>query len=125
MAQPTTTSSAESRNGTRQPQERKSSSLCSPAISASTPAESRLPAATPASAPTATRTHRAPPPRRAAGLRPARPEAAPGAVAMLGGHQHRPAPLAADREALHEAEPAQQHPRPDAAPGSGRTAAAQ
>ena len=48
MYQPTATSIAESRNGTRQPQARKSASLWRPAISASTPAASRLPAATPA-----------------------------------------------------------------------------
>ena len=42
------TSTTESRNGTRQPQARKSASFCTPAISASTPAASRLPAATPA-----------------------------------------------------------------------------
>ena len=47
-------------------------------------------------------------------LRPARPEAAPGGVAMLGRHQHRPAPFAADREALDQAQDDQRDRRPDA-----------
>ncbi len=39
---------------------------------------------------------------RDAGLRPGRPEAAPAVAAVLGDHQHRAAPLAADGEALEQ-----------------------
>ena len=47
--------------------------------------------------------------RGRARLRPARPEAAPGRVAVLGDDQHRAAPLAAEREALDEPQHHQQH----------------
>ena len=106
MYQPTTTSSAESRNGTRQPQARNSASVWTAAMIASTPAASRLPAGD-------------------AGLRPARPEAAPRGVAMLGRHQHRAAPFAADGEALDQAQDDQRDRRPDADLRIGRQKADQ
>ena len=51
---------------------------------------------------------------RHACLNPARMEAAPPLVAVLHGHQHRAAPLAADTESLHETQCHQQDGRGDA-----------
>ena len=48
-----------------------------------------------------------------AGLWPARPEAAPCGVAMLGSHQHRPAPFSADGEALDQPQDDQRDRSPD------------
>ena len=102
MYQPTATSSAESRNGTRQPQAMKSASLWKPAISARIPADSRLPSGTPACGQLAQK------PRRFG-------------IAIFGRHQHRAAPLAADREALDDAE----HDEPDRRPHADARVAGQ
>ena len=84
MKRPTPISAALSRNGIRQPHELKADSDSTAASSASTPEASRLPGG-----------H--------ADLRPARVQPAPALVAVLGDHQHRAAPLAAEPEALDEA----------------------
>ena len=52
-------------------------------------------------------------------LRPAAVEAAPALGGVLDRHQHRAAPLAADPDALGEAQQHQQHRRPDADLGVG------
>ncbi|GAA2806907.1 hypothetical protein GCM10020219_093330 [Nonomuraea dietziae] len=101
---PTITSTPDSRNGTRQPHDRNASSDWKAASSASTPVASRLPPGAPA-------------------LRPRGPEAAPARVAVLGDDEHRAAPLAAQREALHQAERGQQQ-RSRAADGRVRGQAA-
>src|SRR3546814_2487357 len=46
-------------------------------------------------------------------LRPARPEAAPCGIAMLGGEQHRAAPFAADRESLDQPQDDERDRGPD------------
>lgn len=59
-------------------------------------------------------------PRGRAGLRPGGPEAASACVAVLGHQQHRAAPLAAEREALHQPQQGQQHRGRGADTGVGR-----
>ena len=93
---PISTSTAESRNGIRQPQARNASSLCTTRHHGEQAVGDQLPGGR-------------------ARLRPARPEAAPGRVAVLGDDQHRAAPLAAEREALDQPQQHQQQrgePRP-------------
>ena len=63
--------------------------------------------------------------RRRAGLRPGGPIPASLRRAVLGGHQHRPAPLATEGEALHQPEQDQQDRRPDADRRVGRQQADQ
>ena len=58
--------------------------------------------------------------QRHTGLRPRGPEAATAVVAVLGGHQHRTAPLAADGEALQQPADEQQDRRRDADGGVRR-----
>src|SRR3546814_17559280 len=52
-------------------------------------------------------------------LRPARPEAAPCGIAMLGGEQHRAAPFAADRESLDQPQDDERDRGPDTELGVG------
>ena len=92
---PTRISTADSRNGMRQPHAANASSDWNAASSARTPVASRLPGGS-------------------TGLRPGRPEAAVLGLAVLGDQQHRAAPLAAQREALDEPEGDQQDRREDA-----------
>ena len=87
----------------RQPHASNAASLCTAASTNSTPVASRLPSA-----------H--------TGLRPRGPEAAVLVLAVLGGHQHRAAPLAADGEALHQPADQQQDRGGDA--DAWRTSAA-
>ena len=98
---PIRTSRALSRNGIRQPQASKLSSLWNRASAHSTPAESRLPSGTPAWV------HDVQNPRRRL-------------VAVLGGHQHRSAPFAADGEALQQPAEDQQQRCGDPDAGVGR-----
>ena len=92
---PTASSTMLSRNGMRQPQARNAASPVREADAASTRVDSTMPLGAPALVKLA---HR---PRRDDGV--------------LGGHQHRAAPLAADRDALHDAQEHQQDrgPHPD------------
>src|SRR3546814_16151504 len=52
-------------------------------------------------------------------LRPARPEAAPCGIAMLGGAQHRAAPFAADSESLDQPQDDERARGPDTGLGVG------
>ena len=85
----------------RQPQALNAASLCTAASTNSTPVASRLPSATPACG------HEDQKPRRSS-------------LAVLGGHQHRAAPLAADGEALQQPADQQQDRGGDADGGVRR-----